>query len=407
MIDSCMTLNVALGEFRQFIFDNYGENSNTAKHYLNAADSLKNFASENCAPPTTILQRFYEEKVGCPAFEAPPKRSRECYARTVLMVRDLFLGQVPKRKYCYGTIVCPPAYKAMLDRYTALMTLDQKSDGTIRTRSGRITVFFLFLDKVGCKELSHLKREDLLSFMGSLNEKYSSQGRASILYTIRNFFSYTEFLEQIQFDPLPFLTRLHSKKHERLNSFYTTDEIRRVLEAVDRSCASGKATYLMLLFACTYGLRSSDIKNLSLDDINWRQRTISIVQFKTKKPVQLPITEEILFALLDYIKNVRPESSYNNVFIRLRKPHIPYSMNDHFGVKIEKYFKIAGVDTDEKHHGFHSLRHSVATNLLSAEVPVNEIATILGHTSSASTKTYIWSDIEHLRSVALEVPSRD
>ena len=115
---------------------------------------------------------------------------------------------------------------------------------------------------------------------------------------------------------------------------------------------------------------------------------------------------QLIGALLDYIKNARPESDCPNVFIRLKKPYIPYSMNDHFGDKIFPFFELAGVDTKGKHHGLHSLRHSLATNLFVSGTPVNEIAVILGHTSVESTKTYVWSDIEHLRIAALEVPKK-
>ena len=162
----------------------------------------------------------------------------------------------------------------------------------------------------------------------------------------------------------------------------------------------------MMLLACMYGLRSSDIKALDFADINWTSRTLTITQFKTHKAVSLPITDEILFALLDYIKNARPRVDNPKVFIRLKKPYIPYSMNDHFGDKIFPYFEAAEIDTKGKHHGLHSLRHSLATNLLEMGTPVNEIAVILGHTSAASTKAYVWSDIEHLRIAALEVPEK-
>ena len=128
--------------------------------------------------------------------------------------------------------------------------------------------------------------------------------------------------------------------------------------------------------------------------------------FRSHREVSLPITDEVLFALLDYIKNARPRVNSPYVFIRLRKPYVPYLMDDHFGDKILPYFEIAGVDTTGKHHGLHSLRHSLATNLFESGTPVNEIAVILGHTSAASTKTYVWSDIEHLRIAALEVPEK-
>lgn len=153
-------------------------------------------------------------------------------------------------------------------------------------------------------------------------------------------------------------------------------------------------------------MKSTTIKALVFSGINWGRRTITISQFKTHREVSLPITDEVLFALLDYIKNVRPRVNSPYVFIRLRKPHVPYSMDDHFGDKILPYFEIAGVDTKGKHHGLHSLRHSLATNLFESGTPVNEIAVILGHTSVASTKTYVWSDIERLRIAALEVPGK-
>lgn len=213
-------------------------------------------------------------------------------------------------------------------------------------------------------------------------------------------------MEQLPFNPLPFLAGIHSQKHERLPSFYTTDEVKRVLNAVDRSTPWGKTAYLMMLLACVYGLRSSDIKALIFSGINWKKRTITVLQFKTHREVSLPITDEVMFALLDYIKNVRPKVDSPYVFIRLRKPYIPYSVNDHFGDKILPYFKLAGVDTKGKHHGLHSLRHSLATNLFESGTPVNEIAVILGHTSAASTKAYVWSDIERLRIAALEVPQK-
>ena len=179
------------------------------------------------------------------------------------------------------------------------------------------------------------------------------------------------------------------------------------MAAVDRTTPWGKTIYLMMLLACIYGMRTSDIKQLKLGDIHWSERTITITQFKTKQPVVFPLTDEVTFALLDYIKNARPTIMHEQVFIRMRPPYVPYSMHDHFASKLSVYFEKAGVSTKGKHHGLHSLRHSLATNLLAENTPINEIAVILGHTSVSSTKTYIWSDIEHLRIAALEVSYHD
>lgn len=410
MIDSNYTeiLYDAIQHFREHIIQSHGDDSKTAQTYIRIADEFQRYVSgkEPATSPEQVIQEYYSMTVGVSPFEAPPSKSKEKYARAIRMIQDLLHHEEPKRRYVNHPFDCPTSYQVILSRYEVLMKNDQKSYGTIRTRSGRMKVFFVFLAGRECVSLQNITPELFTDYVTSLNDKYSSQGKASLLYTIRNFFSYDEFSEMLTFDPLPFLTGIHSKKHERLPSFYTADEVKRILNAVDRSTPCGKTAYLMMILACVYGLRSSDIKALRFDDINWESRTITIIQFKTHKSVSLPITDEILFALLDYIKNARPRVDNPNVFIRLRKPYIPYSMNDHFGDKILPYFEIAGVDTKGKHHGLHSLRHSLATNLLKTGTPVNEIAVILGHTSAASTKTYIWSDIEHLRIAALEVPEK-
>ena len=410
MIDSSntKTLYDAVHQFRELIIQNYGSESVTAQDYIRIADDFQRYTegANSESSPEVVIQEYYRMAVGVPAFEAPPSKSKERCGRAIRMILDILNGEEPKRRYINHKVDCPLPYQSVLKKYETFMRNDQKSDGTVRTRSGRMKVFFVFLVGHECTALKSITPDLFTGFISSLNDRYSSQGKASLLYTLRNFFSYGEFSEALSFDPLPFLMGIHSRKHERLPSFYTAEEVRRILNAVDRSTPWGKTAYLMMLLACVYGLRSSDIKALALDDISWKSRTITITQYKTHREVSLPLTDEILFALLDYIKNARPESERPNVFIRLRKPYIPYSMNDHFGDKILPFFKIAGVDTKGKHHGLHSLRHSLATNLFISGIPVNEIAVILGHTSAASTKTYVWSDIEHLRIAALEVPGK-
>lgn len=410
MIDSnhTTTLSDAILRFKEYITQNHGSDNATSKAYIRIADGLERYAIENnlCTFAEKAIQEYYGLVVGVPSFEAPPLKVKERPARAIRMIQDILNYEEPKRRYINNPLECPLPYQAILSRYETLMKADQKSSGTIRTRSGRMKMFFIYLAEIKCYFLQTITPGLFADYVSSLNDRYSSQGKTSILYTIRNFFSYDEFSEMLTFDLLPFLSGIHSKKHERLPSFYTAEEVRRIMNAVDRNTPWGKTVYLMMLLACVYGLRSSDIITLDFDDINWEKRTITIMQVKTHKEVYLPITDEVLFAMLDYIKNARPKVENPKVFIRLKKPHIPYSKNDHFGDKIFPYFEIAGVDTKGKHHGLHSLRHSLATSLLDIGTPVNEISVILGHTSAASTKTYIWSDIEHLRIAALEVPEK-
>ncbi|HZJ90566.1 MAG TPA: tyrosine-type recombinase/integrase [Oscillospiraceae bacterium] len=206
---------------------------------------------------------------------------------------------------------------------------------------------------------------------------------------------------------MPLLKGLHSCKHERLCSRYTAAEIQRVMSSVDRSTKSGKTIYLMMLMACVYGLRVSDIRELQLSSLNWKNARIELFQCKTKRYIELPMTPDVRLALLDYLKYVRPDVKDTHVFIKFKGTPEPYSVNSHFADKISVFFKRAGIKIEGKHHGLHALRHSLASELSEQDVPVHEIAVILGHTSVAATKSYIWSDIAHLKIAALEVPSYD
>jgi len=57
-----------------------------------------------------------------------------------------------------------------------------------------------------------------------------------------------------------------------------------------------------------------------------------------------------------------------------------------------------------KKHGPHSLRHSLATNMLKQNISLPIISTVLGHQKTETTKVYLSVDIEKLRQCALPVP---
>jgi site-specific recombinase XerD len=67
--------------------------------------------------------------------------------------------------------------------------------------------------------------------------------------------------------------------------------------------------------------------------------------------------------------------------------------------------RLAGIaNVDDKKHGPHALRHSLAGFLLEKKTPLPVISEVLGHTNTESTKTYLRIDMESLRQCALKVP---
>jgi site-specific recombinase XerD len=250
-------------------------------------------------------------------------------------------------------------------------------------------------------EISMLGTEHISSFILEIT---AHKGKVSYeLNTLRVFFRYL-YVNGIHDTDLtlflPASNKLKSREH--LPSVWEDGEIISILSCIDRGNPTGKRDYAMILLALRLGLRGSDIKGLKMSDINWEQDTITIVQQKTKEPVSLPLSIEVGYAIIDYLKNGRPVSKQPYVFLALRAPYNPLPQDNHLHQILNKYIRKAGIlITADRSHGMHSMRHTLASNLLKQRIPLPVISGILGHRDTNTTAEYLRIDIGQLRSCTL------
>lgn len=175
------------------------------------------------------------------------------------------------------------------------------------------------------------------------------------------------------------------------------------LTGIKRDAARGRRDYAMFLLIATYGLRSSEIAALLLDDISWRSAQFRVQRPKVLAPITLPLTDEAGAALADYLRHARPQSTHRAVFLTLRQPTRPLSTR---GIQSVFSRRIAAGDLSiEGKVGPHILRHSLALHLLRQHTSVKVIGDLLGHRSVASTGGYLRVYEEHLRMAALDLPT--
>ena len=376
----------------------------TLKAYFDTIDNFITFCrQESSRTPAENVPKYFELVTGVPHYKRPSTKHKKRKARAVFFIRDTLDGKDIARQYRYNTVEVPGDFQQELELYNEWQVSKECTRNTIRTRAGRLQSFFAFIFKNGCTSIDHLDVNIFVNYIGTLDAHYASASKTNILYTLKSYFSCPIIRQKLQFNPDFFLENLHANKHERLEAFYSSEEIRNVLNSVDRSSNQGKMMYIMMLLATVYGLRSCDIRTLKILNLDWKNQCIKLNQQKTKRYLVLPLTMEVSLALLDYIKNARPETNDVHIFIRQRPPHVPYSEHNHFSSKVAAYFKKAGVNTERKHAGLHAMRHSLATSLMSDGVEISDIATILGHASPQTTTRYIWSDISQLREATMEV----
>ncbi len=194
-----------------------------------------------------------------------------------------------------------------------------------------------------------------------------------------------------------------SSRQARVPSVWDPADVTKLIEAIDRGNPSGKRDYAIVLLICRLGLRGVDVKRLRFADLDWPGNQVSVVQAKTGRRVDLPLLKDVGWAIIDYIRSGRPASDCPQVFLRHTAPIGPFSDQDHLHQIVVKHARVARVSlSEQRRHGMHSLRHTLATRLMEDGTPVEQIADILGHQSVQSTGVYLKSSLGLLARCALD-----
>ena len=157
-----------------------------------------------------------------------------------------------------------------------------------------------------------------------------------------------------------------------------------------------RARPILMLFAI-YGLRAGEVIRLRLEDCDWEHEVFRVISSKTGKVRTYPLTRSVGDAILRYLQEVRPRSSYREVFLSLHPPFRPVS-NLSLWELVRNRLRFLGVSLP--HYGPHALRHACATRLLATGLSLKEIGDQLGHTNPDSTRIYAKVDLVGLRQVA-------
>lgn len=299
-----------------------------------------------------------------------------------------------------------PRFKELFDSYIADMIKTGYAESTLITIKSCLQGFETFLLQKNIISFADLTRADIEAFILTF-AKYARSTLPNRLYYLRvllNFAFQNGYHQEELASVCPNVR--HISTRNAIPATFSSDEVERILASVDRANPKGKRDYAILLLVTRLGLRSVDVRNLKFSDIDWHKKQLHIFQSKTQESVLLPLLDDIGWAIIDYLKNGRPQTTCEYVFVK----HIQY--NGYYGELetnpysvLQKYLSRANIAAEyERKQGLHALRHSLASELLLNEIPLPVISGILGHVNSNSTSVYLKVDIPQLRRCALEVP---
>ena len=383
-----------------------GLTANTVRHY--SEEGLDIIIRCHYAQKTDVYSKEISEKLiydKRKQYEAGQTRwqSYQFLRKSVCLVDEMYetgkisLETIPRWNLRKLTIEFSNLLSAF---HNAFLKENRLTESSINTLSSKIRQFLFALEDTGVNSVKMITPILVNTIATKLAVNYPS-GAGAFFYAVRLFLQFLYEKGVVDADlstALPEAAVSRKTFHEP----FTDDEVKRLLEAPDRSTSLGKRDHAIMLLALKTGLRACDIAGLKRENIDWRNRTINFVQHKTGVALSLPIFSESANAIADYLLHCRPESDLPYVFlcnVGKKRPLNSSSLNTIVG----KYMKRTGIYDPKRRRGIHSFRRTFGTNLLKCDIPMELIQQLLGHTQMNSMKPYLSVEEEGLKRCALSL----
>jgi integrase/recombinase XerD len=277
------------------------------------------------------------------------------------------------------------------------------AQATVHYYAGFIDKFLKHRFGTGPVALSNLSIDDVIRFVRREASRIDKK-RAKVMTTaLRSFLRYACFLGKVAPAMAAAVPMVANWSRPMIPRGIGPDQVRRVLENVDRSTATGRRDYAILLLLARLGLRAGEIVFLELQDVDWQAGSLA-VRGKGGRRTKMPLPKDVGDAIVDYLRHGRARTSIRRLFLCAEGQTRALSGPATLGSIVERALNVAGATGPTK--GAHQFRHGLATEMLRRGASLREIGELLGHRRPETTMIYAKVDIEALRTLALPWPGK-
>lgn len=269
------------------------------------------------------------------------------------------------------------------------------SEHTLRNYRTDLESFYEYIaprNSAGIQSEIDMKTVDVVvirSYISSLHQakkKLSSIARR--LAALRSFFKFLEKEKIIDSNPAQLVST--PRVNKKIPYTLTIEEVLKFLEVPDRETVLGKRDRAILELLYGSGLRVSELVNLNLNDIDFKNYALRI-KIKGKKERVVPFSEHAKNALETYLgvrSELLAEASEDvrdpmAIFLNYQGTRITTRS---VGRMIDKYIKEECPELENVNP--QALRHSFATHLLQEGADLRSLKELLGHARLTTTQQY-------------------
>lgn len=248
---------------------------------------------------------------------------------------------------------------------------------------------------------SQLRAADIVRFVRQQAARLRPIRAKTLTSALRSFLQYLRYRGEAKLDLSSAVPVVANWSMSSIPRAIAADQVRQLLDSIERCSAMGRRDYAILLLLARLGLRAGEVASLELDDIDWNSGQLS-VRGKTGPRGHLPLPADVGKAITAYLQRGRPPCTSRRVFLRAKAPIGGFPGCSAIGSIVRHRLQRAGIDAPT--NGAHQFRHGLATDLLRQGASLGEIGALLGHRGPETTKIYTKVDIEALRTLALPWP---
>lgn len=274
---------------------------------------------------------------------------------------------------------------------------------TRSTQMRHLKHFLIDCFGAGPVQLSTLGVADMHRFMAHYTAEWTPASIRVVSTSLRSYFTFRGSKGEQTAHLIAALPQVAQWHLTGLPQQLTSDEIEQLLGAFDRRRATGRRDYAITRCLLDLGLRRTEVARLQLDDVDWRAGTLTI-RSKGKRIDVLPLPDACGRAIVQYLQDGRPPTTRRELFIRHRPPVNAPADPDIVRNAVRNAAKRCGLE--QRIHGTHILRHTLAGRLVQGGARFKEIADLLRHRHLDTTTIYAKVDLPALARVALPWPGR-
>ena len=258
------------------------------------------------------------------------------------------------------------------DSYRRSLKRKNYSPRTVKTYLHILTRFTAWLPV----PLSAVTRKEMGAYVDHLQRRHlAPKTITSYLQTVRLFFDY--LIDEEGMTMANPVAKISIRLPKPLPRHLKDDQVADLLAVITK--ARDRAMFMLMLRS---GLRVEEVARLTVDAIEYQRRQLFVASGKGAKDRMVYLSDDACAALRAYLE--KRSSKARAVFLVEKGPMKgkPISVRG-IQKRIEYYARISGVRAS-----CHSLRHTMATQLLNADAPLSSIQDLLGHSHITTTQRY-------------------